>query len=287
MMVTAAIVLSCVLHSLLPLAGWAFSAVCGIVMAAACGGPVILLVGMMMSSGGYSRLCRLSIPRGAGDLELDTRDEIAPEKADAAEGLKCGFASETERHQLAIPRDLVAAVQLCPWKYTLATTHSGRQYTLAVQGLLVLASPDAEYERVPILLTGDLVGAARLMEKLARTLHVLSFLAPTPKDGKRKRYVQRNVLHNKRAGGKCEHGNQDDGRRRWFAATSFPSPPALFIGLPDLAAVQFDGGQPTLAVAPGVDALQVAEIQYLATFLRRMAPPRPSCPSCADRAGAF
>jgi hypothetical protein len=45
--------------------------------------------------------------------------------------------------------------------------------TWAVQGLLVLASrEEAVYRRLPILLTGDSVGAARLMQRLAYALHV-------------------------------------------------------------------------------------------------------------------
>jgi hypothetical protein len=51
---------------------------------------------------------------------------------------------------------------------------SNRQNTTwAVQGLLVLAGSEAApYTRLPILLTGDMPGAARLMRDLADALHV-------------------------------------------------------------------------------------------------------------------
>jgi hypothetical protein len=70
-----------------------------------------------------------------------------------------------------IPRERVVAVQLCPWKYVVGDR--GRETTWAVQGLLVRASSEEEaYERLPLLLTSDFLGAARLMERLADTLQV-------------------------------------------------------------------------------------------------------------------
>src|ERR1700687_1974889 len=44
-----------------------------------------------------------------------------------------------------------------------------------------------------------------------------------------------------------------------------------FIGLPDLAAADVQGGQPTTQAAAGIDALEVAEVEDLARSLRRMA----------------
>jgi hypothetical protein len=85
------------------------------------------------------------------------------------ESLKCRLLVGKDKRRLAIPRELVAAVQLCPYKLVIAP----REVAWAVQCLLVLASPvETVYHRLPILLTGDFVGAARLMQKLAQTLEV-------------------------------------------------------------------------------------------------------------------
>ncbi len=71
----------------------------------------------------------------------------------------------------ALPREMICAVQLCPWKFVLGS--SGDQSSAwVVQGLLVLHSPDAAYLRLPIMLTSDFAGAARLMQRLAATLEV-------------------------------------------------------------------------------------------------------------------
>ncbi len=154
-------------HSQLHLAGWPVSALCGTVVTAVCGGSVFLLLGMLMRSG-YRRLSRLSVPRNGDGIELDSPEELDVEKADLPAGLKWLFLGETKRLQLKIPRKSIAAVQLCPWKYKLES-----EICWAVEGLLVLASSEgAAYHRHPILLTGDFVGAARLMRSLAQTLHV-------------------------------------------------------------------------------------------------------------------
>ena len=48
-----------------------------------------------------------------------------------------------------------------------------QEATWAVQGLLVLASPaETVYHRLPLMLTANFAGAARLMERLAATLGV-------------------------------------------------------------------------------------------------------------------
>ena len=163
-------ILTWVFHSQLNIAGWIVSAVCATAAVAVCGGSALLPIGMMMRAD-YRRLCRLSIPRDGGDLELDSPEEPNLEKADLLEALKWIFVGETQRQRLTIPRELVQAVQLCPWRFAVAGP-SGGEITRAVQGLLVLASSAGECHRLPILLTSDFAGAARLMQRLAETLHV-------------------------------------------------------------------------------------------------------------------
>lgn len=126
----------------------------------------------MVMRSGYRRLARLTIPRNGNELELDSSAEPNLEKADLRQGLEWIFLGETKRQRLTLPRELVGAVQLCPWKFVVASS-GGRQITWAVQGLLVLASSEeAVYHRLPILLTSDFGGAARLMQRLALTLNV-------------------------------------------------------------------------------------------------------------------
>ena len=99
-------------------------------------------------------------------------EEAVPEEGDLVGGLKWLFLGHNlERHRVTILRDLVVAVQLCPWKYVAGT--SERVKAWAVQGLLILSSTEqGVYHRLPVLLTGDFVGAARLMQRLADALHV-------------------------------------------------------------------------------------------------------------------
>jgi hypothetical protein len=150
--------------------GWFLSAACGTMITLVCGGSTFILIGMILRSG-YRRLSRLSIPRNGDSLELDAPEEPRTENADLIEGLKWLFQGDAKRQRLAIPRELVKAVQLCPWKFVV--TGGGREITWAVQGLLVLASPSEEtYCRLPLMLTSDFVGAARLMGRLAFTLNV-------------------------------------------------------------------------------------------------------------------
>ena len=163
--------LAWVFHSQLEVGGWAIATVLGIGITALCGGTTFVLIGMMMRAG-YSRLSRLVIPHNGNDLELDSPEEVIPEEGDLQEGLKWMFLGNTKRHRLCIPRRVVVAVQLCPWKY-MVQSQSSKMTTWAVQGLLVLASSEeGVYHRLPLLLTSDFVGAARLMGRLATALHV-------------------------------------------------------------------------------------------------------------------
>ncbi len=163
--------LTWILHDQLKFGGWVVSTACGTFLTAISGGFALLLLGTIMRAG-YRRLSRLTIPHGGNDLELDLAEELAPDETDWVEGLRWVFLDAIKRHRLRMPRELIVAVQLCPWKYVVRS-QGDRQTTWAAQGLLVLASPEeAVYHRLPILLTGDFVGAARLMRRLARTLHV-------------------------------------------------------------------------------------------------------------------
>jgi hypothetical protein len=158
------------LHNLPQVGGWVAAAFWATCLTAICGGLVFLVIALVLRAG-YRRLSWLTIPRNGSDLELDSPEEPNPEKVDLGEGLKWVFLGESKRQRLSIPRELVVAVQLCPWKYVVS---SGEQRTTwAVQGLLVLASSkEAVNHRLPILLTSDFVGAARLMQRLAYALHV-------------------------------------------------------------------------------------------------------------------
>lgn len=170
-MATCAGIASWVAHDDLHVGGWPLAVVCGNLAAVVFVVPALFLIGMLMR-GGYRQLCRLSIPLSGGDLELDSPEPPDPDKMDLLSGLKWVFQTEAKRHRLTIARELVSAVQVCPWKYVISG-QDGTEVTWAVQGLLVLSSAgEAGYYRLPILLTNDFVGASRLMQRLADTLHV-------------------------------------------------------------------------------------------------------------------
>lgn len=151
--------------------GWPLSILGGFAVTLVCGGSAFWLIGMLRRAS-YRRLCRLSMPAHGREIELDAPAEGQPDETDFTAGLKWAFLGETKRRRLTIPRELVAAVQLCPWKYAVAGS-GATDTTWAVQGLLVLSSTaGAASYRLPILLTSDFVGAARLMQRLAQTLNV-------------------------------------------------------------------------------------------------------------------
>lgn len=161
---------SWVAHEDMHIDGWPLAILCGTLATAVFAGSGFLIVIMVMRAG-FQQLCRLSIPLNGGDLEFDSAKHPAPH-ADLLSGLKSVFQTDSKRHCLTIPRELVSAVQLCPWRYVF-NGPDGNETIWAVQGLLVLSAVDnATYYRLPFLLTGDVVGAARLMQRLATTLHV-------------------------------------------------------------------------------------------------------------------
>jgi hypothetical protein len=151
--------------------GWLAAVLIGIIATIVCGGTPLLLIGMTLRAN-YKRLSKLTILRNRTNLELETA--IAPdvEKASLLDGLNWYIMGSCKRQRLVIPRDQIAAVQLCPWKYTVKEG-LGNTSTWAVQGILVLASSQEDsYNRLPLLLTHDFIGAARIMQRLAKTLGV-------------------------------------------------------------------------------------------------------------------
>jgi hypothetical protein len=147
---------------------WLPAALLATTAVAVCGGPVIFLASAVVYSS-YQFLCRLSIPHDEGDLLLDCPRDPDLGENDLMAGLKWKFVEEKDdRQQLTIPRQRVAAVQLCPWKYK-----SRSMVTWAVQGSVVMTSKNGgKYDRLPIVLTSDFVGAARLMQRVANVLQV-------------------------------------------------------------------------------------------------------------------
>lgn len=163
--------LSWVLHSRMHVAGWPLSIVLGVLLTAMTGGSCVLVIGLLMRAG-YRRLATLSVPHNGEDLVLDEPNAPDFGKADLTDGLKWLFSGAYERRRQAIRREHVVAVQLCPWKFVCKSS-GDRTTTWAAQGLLVLsADVQGTYRRLPLLLSGDFVGAARLMRRLADTLGV-------------------------------------------------------------------------------------------------------------------
>jgi hypothetical protein len=157
-------------HGTIP--GWAPAILCGTAVTLLCGGTVFGLIALMMRAG-HRRLSSLSIPRNGGDLVLDAAVDPDPQQMNLSDGLQWAFGANPSRRQMAIPRPTVQAVQLCPWKVVVRNRSNATQIAWAVQGVLVVANPSKDKSvRLPLLLTGDFSGAARLMQRLAATLAV-------------------------------------------------------------------------------------------------------------------
>jgi hypothetical protein len=147
---------------------WPMAATLAIGAALFCGVVPVTLVGFLMRAT-YRRLGRLDIPRDGGDLEWTEPADPDFDPAAPVKGLRWVSVGDVKRRHVTIPRNQVAAVQLCPWKYKRDDNemHSG------VQGLLVL-TPSAEgvRERIPLFMTGDYDRAALVMQQLAEALEV-------------------------------------------------------------------------------------------------------------------
>jgi hypothetical protein len=158
--------ISCVFHDE-HIATWPLSILAGIITTLLIGVPVIVMIGMLNRLS-YRRLARISIPRQGNELSLELPEPPDMTRTDLASALKWAVGEEDLHRRLVVPRSLLRAVQLCPCKYVTASNISS-----AVQGLLVLeGSAAGQYLRLPLLLTGDFDGAARMMQQLAATLHV-------------------------------------------------------------------------------------------------------------------
>lgn len=163
-------ILSLVFHENFRLGGWPVSILRGALATVASAGTAVAIMGMSLRAS-YGRLCRLNIPADTGHIEFDSPEETDPETMGFAACLKWAFQPPAKLRHRTIPRELVTAVQLCPWKLVMGSHE--KTITWAVQGLLVLSSAtDANYDRLPILLTNDCVGAAQLMRALASALDV-------------------------------------------------------------------------------------------------------------------
>lgn len=134
-------------------------------------GTVVALIAMAVRAS-YRRLSTLAFRKASHDLLLDLQQEWNAKSDEIHEGIKWFFQPGDNRRQLTIPRELVVALQLCPWKFVVGARRD-QTITWAVQGVLVLAPDEAgTYHRLPLLLTSDFVRAARLMQRLAGMLQV-------------------------------------------------------------------------------------------------------------------
>jgi hypothetical protein len=126
----------------------------------------------LMTRAAHRQLSRLSIPKNGDPLELDLAELPDPARADLASGLKWLIGKDQKRQRLSVPRELVRAVQLCPWLFSMGSDREPSR-TWAVQGLLVVEGREAgRYYRLPFVLSSDLAFTARLMQQLAETLDV-------------------------------------------------------------------------------------------------------------------
>ena len=146
------------IHSQFPTVDWPAAILFGIAITVFCGGSVLIGT-IYFNRVQFGQQSRLTIPNGDGDLEL-WPPQAAPRTNDNASD------------RLAIPREKLLAVQLCPWKESTRNKYE-RGTTWAVQGLLVVAgTEDAPYVRLPMLLSSDMARAACLMQELAEILRV-------------------------------------------------------------------------------------------------------------------
>lgn len=149
---------------------WPMSAFLATVLATVCGGTAFVLVGLAMRSS-YRGLSALIVRRD-GDMWLESPEPPDADNRDWVAGLRRTFVGPTRKERVTIPRASLVAVQLCPWKLVVGRSGS-RSAGWGVQGLMVLAPAGEEtYRRIPVLLTGDATGAARLMRRLGDVLQV-------------------------------------------------------------------------------------------------------------------
>lgn len=162
-------ILTWVFHAEMPLLrqqSWAMAFLGAVVVTLVCGVSGFVFIGLLRRSS-YRRLVSLAIERGNGEMLLSLPVEYRMTTADSLQGLLLG---DSKRGEYRIPLQMIAAVQLCPWKRVVG--RSDKEISWAVQSLLVMKTRDEEYIRLPIVLTSDYSPAARLMQKLAEILGV-------------------------------------------------------------------------------------------------------------------
>lgn len=163
--------LSWIFHSDFVPNSWPLAIVAATFVTAICGGTTFSIVSLVILRS-WHRLCRLTIPRSGDDLELDSAEPRSGGRAPNLALAMKRLLGDSPRSRTRIAAELVRAVQLCPWQLTIGQAHHHSTYRV-VQGLLVLQRvPEGPCCRVPILLTGDHEGAARLMQSLGDLLNV-------------------------------------------------------------------------------------------------------------------
>ena len=126
----------------------------------------------MLNRLSYRRLSRMQIPREGDELSLEVPEPPDVTRTDLKAALNWAFAEDDPHRNLVVSRPSLRAVQLCPCKYASGASRAST-IAWAVQGLLVLqGSSPGESLRLPLLLTSDCDGAARLMQQLAVILRV-------------------------------------------------------------------------------------------------------------------
>ncbi len=120
----------------------------------------------------YRRLCRMSVSRRGDEISLELPEIPETTRKDLGAALRWAFSPEDKRTFVVVPRSSLRAAQLCPCLYATGTPRS-KEISPAVQGLLVFegAAP-GQYQRLPLLLTSDFDGAARLMQQIAARLGI-------------------------------------------------------------------------------------------------------------------
>jgi len=167
---TFSVIFSWLLHRELGF-GWLGAILLTAVVVNAFVGAMFVLIAQITQAG-YKRLTTLSYSAARDELLLDSRREPSAGNDVVHAAMHWFHSEDGDRQQAIIPRKHVAAVQLCPWKYVLGSSHD-QSTTWAVQGVLVLTpSEDGTHQRLPLLLTSDFVRAARLMQRLSEMLDV-------------------------------------------------------------------------------------------------------------------
>ncbi len=132
----------------------------------------VFIIALALRSG-YSALSRCVVPRDGGDVEIDLVKFELSENPNPGEALQVLFGGNAKREIRTIPRVSIAAIQACPWKLVIGDQRD-QLTVMALQGVLVVRG-SAGFERLPLMLTGDFRGAARLLQRVAEVLEVPYF----------------------------------------------------------------------------------------------------------------